>query len=139
MAAQARGDRWPAGSARVYLAHSDTTLVGYFALAAGSVDPTRAGTRTRKGMPRHPIPVVLLARLAVSKDRQRRGVGRELVRNAAALTSRAAQLIGVRALVVDATDEATAQFYGRVGFTANEANPLRLEILIKDLDALTDA
>ncbi|MDQ3647592.1 MAG: GNAT family N-acetyltransferase, partial [Actinomycetota bacterium] len=71
------------GSARVYLAESESRLVGYLALAAGSVDPVRAGTRTRSGLPRHPIPVVLLARLAVSQDAQGQGVGRELVRHAA--------------------------------------------------------
>lgn len=126
------------GSARVYLAESEGDAVGYFALAAGSVDPARTGTRTRRGMPRHPIPVVLLARLAVSEDAQGQGVGRELVRHAALLTLRVARLVAVRALVVDALDDPTAGFYAHVGFTANEANPLRLEILVKDLEVLTE-
>jgi GNAT superfamily N-acetyltransferase len=72
-----------AGSARVYLAEAaDGFAVGYFALSAGSVDPVYAGSRTRRGLPRHQIPVVLLARLAVEQTAQQRGVGRELVRRA---------------------------------------------------------
>ena len=125
-----------AGSARVYLAHRGEVVVGYFALAAGSVDPVRAGTCTRTGMPRHPIPVVLLARLAVSQDAAGQGIGRELVRQAVLITVRVAGLVAVRALVVDALDPSTAHFYERVGFTPNAANGLRLEVLVKDLDAV---
>lgn len=105
-----------AGSARVYLAHRQRELVGYFALAAGSVEPAHAGTRTRRGMPRHPIPVVLLARLAVGEGAQGQGIGRQLVRQAALLTLRVARLVAARALVVDAIDEATPGFYSHVGF-----------------------
>jgi GNAT superfamily N-acetyltransferase len=126
----------PAGSARVYVAHRRERLVGYFALCAGSVDPERAGTRTRKGMPRHPIPVVLLARLAVASDTQGGGIGHLLVRRAGELTVRAARLIAVRALIVDALDAETAAFYERVGFTPMQAEALRLEILVKDLEPM---
>lgn len=124
------------GSARVYLAEDQTGVVGYFALSAGSIDPARAGTRTRSGMPRHPIPVVLLARLAVSERVQGRGLGRLLVEYAALATVEVARLVAVRALVVDALDDVTAQFYTRVGMTPNEDNPLWLEILVKDLEPL---
>jgi GNAT superfamily N-acetyltransferase len=129
-----------AGSARVYLARdAGGAPVGYFALAAGSVDPSLVGSRTGKGMPRHPIPVVLLARLAVVEASQGRGVGRELVWYAASLALQASRLIAVRALVVDALDARTAGFYERLGFTPMEHDPLRLEVLIKDLEALAGA
>jgi predicted N-acetyltransferase YhbS len=127
------------GSARVYLAHRDGQLVGYFALSAGAVEHDSAGIRTRKGMSRHPVPTVLLARLAVAEEAKGQGVGRELVRWAADLTVRAARLVAVRALVVDALDGEVAEFYAKVGFTPNEANPLRLEVLVKDLEALGSA
>lgn len=52
------------------------------------------------------------------------------------MTLKLAELVAVRALVVDAVDEVTARFYVRVGFSPNQANPLRLEILIKDLEVL---
>lgn len=67
------------------------------------------------------------------------GIGRALVRHAATVTRRAAELIAVRALVVDALDQRTAAFYERVGFTPNTANALRLEILVKDIEATEDA
>jgi len=125
-----------AGSARVYLAHDGGALVGYFGLAAGAVDPAHAGTRTRRGVPRHQVPVVLLARLAVSRHARGQGIGREMVWHAAALTLRVSRLVAVRALVVDALDEIAAGFYAHLGLTPNEANPLRLEILVKDLENL---
>lgn len=103
------------GSARVYVAERADEVVGYLALAAGSVERSRAGRRTRAGMPGHPIPVVLLARLAVAVEAQAQGVGRELVRHAAATTLEVARLVAVRALAVDAIDGRTAGFYRRVG------------------------
>jgi predicted N-acetyltransferase YhbS len=124
------------GSARVFLAYEREELVGYFALAAGEVQHEHADARTRSGMPRHPIPVVLLARLAVAEAAQGRGIGRELVWHAAALSLRASRLIAVRALVVDAIDEETAGFYERVGFKRLAPGALRLRMLVKDLERL---
>jgi predicted N-acetyltransferase YhbS len=111
-------------------------LVGYLALCAGEVQLAQADERIRRGMPRHPIPAVLLARLAVARDRQGQGVGRELVWHAAALSLRVSRLIAVRALVVDALDEPTARFYEPVGFTRLVAGSLRLRLLVKDLETL---
>jgi GNAT superfamily N-acetyltransferase len=125
-----------AGSARVYLARRGDGVVGYFALAAGSVEAARAGTRMRAGMPRHPIPTVLLARLAVSETAQGLGIGRGLVRHSGQITIHVAKLVAVRALVVDALDEPTGRFYEHLGFEPNDANPTRLELLVKDLEAL---
>lgn len=126
-----------AGSARAYLARDETGLVvGYLALAAGEVQFGEADERTRKGMPRHPIPAVLLARLAVAQTFQRDGIGRELVWHVAVLTLRVSRLIAVRALVVDALDAPTAAFYEHVGFTPLAAGSLRLGMLVKDLEAL---
>ncbi len=72
----------------------------------------------------------------VSEQAQGRGLGRALVEHAALATVKVARLVAVRALVVDALDEATARFYARVGMTSNEDNPLWLEILVKDLEPL---
>lgn len=126
-----------AGSARTYLA-TDTagTIVGYVALAAGEIQFEAADERVRKGMPRHPIPAVLLARLAVASAAQGHGIGRELVWHAAAITLRVSRLIGVRALVVDALDEPTAAFYEHVGFKRLVNASLRLRLLVKDLEAI---
>jgi predicted N-acetyltransferase YhbS len=62
----------------VYLGYREAEVVGYFALCAGSIDPALAETRTGKGMPRHPTPAGLLARMAVAEDAQGQGVGRGL-------------------------------------------------------------
>ena len=128
-----------AGAARVYLGYREAEVVGYIALSAGAIDPVPAGTRTGKGMPRHPIPAVLLARMAAAEKAQRQGVGRELVAEAAGLTLAVARLVAVRALVVDALDEPAAGFYEHVGFTRNQANPMRLEIPVKDLELAAGA
>lgn len=125
-----------AGSARVYLAHADRALVGYFALAAGSVEHGQADERSRRGMPRHPIPAVLLARLAVAEAAQGQGFGRVLVGHAASLALQASRLIAVRLLVVDALDQPTAGFYERLGFTRPVHDSLRLGILVKDIEGL---
>lgn len=111
-------------------------MVGYFALAAGEVQQEQADERTRSGMPRHAIPAMLLARLAVADAAQGRGIGRELVWHAAELTLRASRLIAVRALVVDAMDEATAGFYERIGLNRLVPGALRLRMLLKDLERL---
>ena len=124
------------GSARAYLAYEAEELVGYCALSAGSVEREDVSERARKGMPRHRLPVVLLARLAVAQRAQGRGVGAQLVGHIGGVVVRTRRLVAVRALVVDALDEATAAFYQHLGFTTNEVEPLRLEILVKDLEQL---
>jgi len=126
-----------AGSARAYLGEDDTgMLVGYYALAAGEVQLEHADERIRKGMPRHPIPAVLLARLAVARALQGQGIGRELVWHAVEGKARGSGLIAVRAWVVDALDEPTARFYEHVGFKRLVTGSLRLRLLVKDLERL---
>jgi len=127
-----------AGSARTYVVadrDDDSRVVGYFALAAAGVEPARVPQRVKAGMPRHPIPVVLLARLAVDKAVQGRGLGAFLLADAMRRTLSAAQTIGVRALLVHATDETARSFYERFGFVKSPTDPLHLMLLIKDLRA----
>ena len=126
-----------AGSARTYVVadRDDSRVVGYFALAAAAVEPARVPPRVKAGMPRHPIPVVLLARLAVDKAVQGRGLGAFLLADAMRRTLSASQTIGVRALLVHATDEGARSFYGRFGFVESPTDPLHLMLLMKDLRA----
>ncbi|WP_320669988.1 GNAT family N-acetyltransferase [Patulibacter defluvii] len=127
-----------AGSARTYVVcdrEQGDRVVGYFALNAGGVEPASVPPRVRVGMPRHPIPVVLLARLAVDVTVQGHGLGAFLLADAMGRSLAAAESIGVRALLVHAKDESARAFYERFGFVASPTDPLHLMLLMKDLRA----
>lgn len=127
-----------AGTARVYVSVRSGTasVVGYYALAAGSVEPSDATGRTLRGTGRHPIPVVLLARLGVDKSAQGSGLGRALVIDALKRTMQASDVIGVRALLIHAESEAAKNFYLHLGeFEESPTDPLHLILLMKDLRA----
>ncbi len=125
-----------AGGARVYAAHRDGHVVGYYALAAASVEHAGAPGRVIKGMPRHPIPVILLARLAVDRREQGTGLGAALLKDALLRAASAADSIGARAVLVHAKDEAAARFYSHFDFEPSPTDPLHLFLLMKDLRAL---
>jgi predicted N-acetyltransferase YhbS len=122
------------GSARVFVTTDRTRVVGYYALAAGQVDPANANPRLRKGQPmRRPIPVVILARLAVDTEHQGRGLGRSLLQDALLRCAGAAREVGVRAMLVHALPEARA-FYEAFGFEPSPTDSLHLSLLMKDLE-----
>jgi len=127
-----------AGSARTYVVcdrEQGDRVVGYFALNAGGIKPADAPRRVRAGMPRHPIPVVLLARLAVDLEVQGHGLGAFLLADAMRRSLAASEAIGVRALLVHAKDEKARAFHERFGFVASPTDPLHLMLLMKDLRA----
>ena len=125
------------GSARTYVVtdSEQERVVGYHALTAGAVEHAAATARTIKGMPRYPVPVVLLARLAVDRTVAGRGLGAWLLRDAMIRTVAAADTIGVRALLVHAHDDDALSFYVRHGFEPSPTGRLHLMMLIKDLAA----
>lgn len=125
-----------AGGARVYVAHRAGVVVAFHALAAGSVEPGVAPERMRKGLPRQPIPVILLARLAVDEREQGRGVGAAMLRDALRRALSAAEEIGARAVLVHAKDADAKAFYEHFGFVASPTDDLHLILLMKDLRAL---
>lgn len=84
-------------------------------------------------MPAHPLGVILLARLALDRSLHGQGYGRALVADAAIRTLQAAELVGARAMLVHARDQAAAAFYERLGFSRSRTDPLHLMVLIKDL------
>jgi len=124
-----------AGTARTYVTTSDEerVVVGYYSLAAGSVQKAGVPERVAKGVPNHPIPVVLLAWLAVDRRFQGKGVGKGLMRDALVRALAAAEVVGVRAVLVHAKDEDAVKFYSQFGFTPSPTDPLHLMLLIKDL------
>jgi GNAT superfamily N-acetyltransferase len=125
------------GSARTYVVGDaqQHRVVGYHALTAAGLEREAATPRVIKGMPRYPVPVVLLARLAVDVSVTGRGLGAWLLRDAMLRTLAAADTIGVRALLVHAADDDARRFYLRHGLEPSPSDPMHLMILLKDLAA----
>ncbi|MCK9496839.1 MAG: GNAT family N-acetyltransferase [Dehalococcoidia bacterium] len=122
-------------SIRVYVVHRGERVVGYYALAAGAASRATAPERISRGLPGNPIPVIVLARLAVDQTEERRGLGRALLRDCLVRAAVTADMIGARALFVDAKNEDARAFYERFGFKPSPINPLQLFLLMKDIRA----
>ena len=114
-------------------------VVGYYALTAAVLERQSATARVIKGMPQYPIPVVLLARLAVELSVAGRGLGAWLPRDAMIGTLAASETIGVRAMLVHAIDADAQAFYRRHGLEPSPTDPLHLMILIKDIASALEA
>ena len=122
-----------AGAARTYVATRDSRVVGYYTLAYGSVEHQEATPRVRRGLARHPIPVMVLARLAVDRSSQQQGLGKSLLKDALLRTLGAAEIAGLRAIIVHAKDDVAKAFYSKFGFEASPTDPFHLMLLLKDL------
>jgi len=122
-------------SAQTYVVHRANSVVGYYSLAAGSVNQKEASARITKGLARHPIGVILLARLAVDKRVQGCGLGKALLKDALRRIEGAAETIGARAVLVHAIDDKVRKFYERFDFEPSPVDPLQLMLLMKDLRA----
>ena len=121
------------GTAKTYVATSDSHIVvGYYSLAAAQILYADAPARLQKRAPRHPVPVVLLARLAVDRAWQGRGLGAGLLKDAVIRVLTAAEGVGVRALLVHAKDDAAKGFYERYDFVPLPSYPMHLVLLLKD-------
>jgi predicted N-acetyltransferase YhbS len=102
-------------------------VVGYYTLVAGEIEHEKASAKTKAGVARHfPIPICLIARLAVDHTWQRRGLGSDLLRDAMRRALVASDELGLRAIVVDAIDEPAAAFYARHGFEPGADDRLTL-------------
>jgi GNAT superfamily N-acetyltransferase len=128
------------GSARTFVVvdAEQQRVVGYHALTTASIAHEQATARAATGMPRHPIPAAVLARLAVDVSVQSRGIGAWLLRDAMLRTLSASKSVGIRVLLVHALDADARRFYERHGFEASPTDPLNLQMLIKDLRAAVD-
>ena len=120
-------------AAQTYVGVVDGLVVGYYSLAVGQVEYADAPERLQKGLARHPVPIMLLARLAVHKDWQRKRIGRTLLKDAVLRTVQAADIVGIRALAVHAKDEAARRYYEQFDFVASPTDPLHLFVLLKDI------
>jgi len=120
-------------SARTYVVHRNGLVAGYYSISAGSVRVEEAPARMSKGLARHPIPVILLARLAVDKDERGAGLGKALLKDALMRIAQAADIVGARAVLVHAIDEPAKKFYQHFGFEPSPIHELQLMLLMKDL------
>lgn len=119
------------GASRAFIIADETDRVqGYYALAAGAVDHCMATSTVRRNMP-DPVPVMVLARLAVTLANHGKGLGADLLQNAIFRTMRLAQEIGIRALVVHALHDQAKAFYQHHGFSESEIDPLVLMLRIR--------
>lgn len=112
---------------------ADHTVIGYYALAVGSVEQQHTPERVKKGLGKPSIPIMLLTRLAVDLRWQKQGVGAALLKDATLRTLQAADVAGIRALVVHAKDDRARKFYERFDFLPSPSDPLHLFILLKNI------
>ncbi len=119
------------GASSTYVIVEKNRVVGYYSLAAGSIARETAPGRVRRNAP-DPVPVVVLGRLAIDKGAQGQGLGRALLRDAILRTLQAADIIGVRAVLVHALSEPAKRFYEACGFTSSPINPLTLMITLSE-------
>lgn len=122
-----------AGASQTYVGLVENELVGYYTLAFGAVEHAEVPERVGKGLAKHPIPLMVLARLAVSTNRQGHGVGSALLKDAVLRTLQAAEIAGLRALAVHAKDDEARAFYERYGFVPAPTDPYHLLVLLKDI------
>ena len=120
------------GDTRTYVVHRELAVVGYYSLAPGSISRKEAIPRASKSAP-EPIPIVLLARLAVDKREQGQGIGPALLKDALKRAYAGAEIIGGRAVLVHAIDTDAAAFYRKYGFESCPGLELHLMMLMKDL------
>ena len=125
-----------AHSAQTYVCCLGTQAVGFYSLSVGSVDVADAPTRVTKGLARYPVPVMILARLAVSLDHQGKGLGRALLKDALLRTAQAADIAGIRCLVVHAKDDTARQWYASWEFESSQTDGYHLYLLLKDIKAM---
>lgn len=122
-----------ANLAQTYVLCRGKTVIGYYSLTVGHADHKDAPRRIVEGAGRYPVPLMILARLAVTKGEQGHGYGAALLKDALRRTAHAADIAGIRALFVQAKDDNARAFYERFNFRPSPADPYHLFLLMKDI------
>ena len=122
------------GGSRTYVVCDGNQVIGFYSLAASSVERRRVSSRIGRNMP-EPIPVILLGQLAVDRRHQGRGLGCDLLQDAAKRALGAADAIGARALIVQALNQEAKRFYESFGFTSFTKEPLMMLLRMSELKA----
>lgn len=124
------------GASQSYVALSGEEVIGYYTLVVGQVEYDEASERLKKGLSRHPVPVMLLARLAIAVSWQGKKLGSGLLKDAMLRTLQAADIAGIRAFAVHAKDDEAKAFYEHFDFVPSPSDPYHLFRLLKDIRAL---
>lgn len=122
-----------AEAAQTYVGMAGDVVIGYHTLAVGHVMREEAPERLTKGLARHPVPIMLLARLAVDRRWHRLGVGSALLNDAMRRTLQAADIAGIRAFAVHAKDDEARNFYRKFDFIPSPTDPMHMFVPLKDL------
>jgi GNAT superfamily N-acetyltransferase len=121
------------GASRTYVVTAGGRVVGYYALATGDVSHRQVTGRVRRNMP-DPIPVMVLARLAVHREYQGKGLGVALLKDALLRTLQASEVAGIRAVLLHAVSESSKSFYLHHGFAVSPIDPMTMMITLADLE-----
>lgn len=122
-------------TSRTYVVHRVNRVVAYYSIAAGSTERDDVPPRVAKGLANHPVPMIVLTRLAVDRTEQGKGLGKAMVKDALVRIAAAADIVGARAVLVHAIDAQAAAFYRDFDFVPCPGNDLHLMLLMKDLRA----
>jgi GNAT superfamily N-acetyltransferase len=122
------------GASRTYVLCDRQAVIAYYCLATGAIAQTAATGKVRRNMP-DPIPVMVIGRLACDRNWQGCGIGRALLRDAILRTLQAAEIAGIRAILVHAISEDAKLFYQKCGFTVSPIEPLTLMLKVSDVIA----
>ena len=120
-------------SSRTYVISKDNRVIGYYTLTPGSVSKEESPARIGKGLANHPIPIIILARLAVDKTEKNTGKGKGLLKDALLRIVNAADIIGGRAVLVHAKNKQAKSFYEHFGFEPSPIDQFHLYLLLKDI------
>ncbi|HEU0082117.1 MAG TPA: GNAT family N-acetyltransferase [Bradyrhizobium sp.] len=123
------------GASRSFVLCAGDVVIGYYALASGAVSAAMAPGRFRRNMP-DPIPVAVLGRLALDQSCHGQGIGRELFRDSALRVMQAAEMIGIRGMLVHAVSDEAKAFYLGLGLSESPLEPMTLMVTLADLRAI---
>jgi GNAT superfamily N-acetyltransferase len=126
-------DNERAHASRTYVVTAAGRVVGYYALASGAVASSDAPGRVRRNMP-DPVPVILIGRLAVDREYQGRGIAQGLLKDAVLRTVQAAEIAGIRAILVHAISDDARRFYLRHGLAESPVAPMTLMVSLADAE-----
>lgn len=123
-------------AARTYvLTTEENQVIGYYTLVFGSVSVEETSPEISAGLGKYPIPIILLARLAIDKTQKGKGLGKFLMKDALLRATRASEIAGLRAFLIHAKDESAKTFYEKLGFQPSPHNEFHLFLKMSDIRA----